>query len=271
MRRTIGMAGLSLFLALAMAPRRSAWGAAERTGGFDHAHTLYRSVLEAYVSDGWVDYTGLKRSPATLRAYLDRLAGVSKAEFGTWSRHQQMAFLINLYNAATLDLVVRHYPVKSIRDIGSFLKGPWKQEVVDLFGEKVTLDHVEHDLLRKEYPDARVHFALVCAARSCPALRGEPYTAARLDAQLDAQGRAFLAAPSKNRVDTKARVVHLSMIFKWFAGDFERQSGTVLDFVAAYLPAEEARALKEDGPYRIEYTDYDWRLNDRKYAPGPGG
>jgi Protein of unknown function, DUF547 len=233
---------------------------------FDHSHSIYGRVLAAYVLEGLVDYTGLKKNPDDLNAYLDRLASVSREEFGEWSETQQIAFLTNLYNAATLKLIIDHYPVKSIRKIGVPCKGPWKQEVVRLFGERVTLDHVEHDLLRKDYKEPRIHFALVCAARSCPALRREPYIPERLDAQLADQGRLFLNDPSKNRVDLESRTVYLSKIFEWFRGDFEEHSRSVLAFVLPYLPNSVSKQVRSE-TFMIEYLDYDWTLNDQEAKP----
>jgi hypothetical protein len=134
--------------------------------------------------------------------------------------------------------------------------------VVSLFGKQVTLDHVEHDLLRKDYKEPRIHFALVCAARSCPPLRGEPFVADKLDEQLEDQGRTFLNTPSKNRVDSAKRTAYLSKIFKWFGGDFEAQAESILAFVRPYFVEETAKAMKE-GTFQVEYLDYDWSLNDR--------
>jgi len=230
---------------------------------FDHTHALFGKVLRTVVEDGGVDYAGLVQNPADLKAYLGQLASISRTEFGKWSEPEQIAFLSNLYNAATLQLIIDHYPVESIKKIGGRWKGPWKQEVVSLFGETVTLDHVEHDLLRKDYKEPRVHFALVCAARSCPPLRGEPYIPEKLDEQLRDQGRIFMNTPSKNRVDLENRTAYLSKIFKWFGGDFEEASGSVLAFVRPYFPKDTSRQL-EEGKFTVEYMDYDWTLNDRR-------
>ncbi len=229
---------------------------------FDHSHALFGRVLEEFVHDGWVDYAGLEQNPADLKAYLDRLAVVSDTEFEQWSEREQLAFLINLYNAATLKLIIDHYPVESIRKIWPAWKNPWKQEVVRLFGDEVHLDHVEHGLIRKDFKEPRIHFALVCAAVSCPLLREEPYTPGKLDEQLQDQGRAFLNTTSKNRVDIEGQTAHLSAIFKWFSGDFEEHSGSILAFVQGYFPEETARKI-EDGTFKVEYLDYDWSLNDR--------
>ncbi len=232
----------------------------------DQSHELFDQVLKKYVKDGLVNYSALKAHPEELDRYLDQVAAVPEADFKQWTEKQQLAFLINAYNAFTLRLIIDHYPVKSIKDIGSVLSGPWSQPVVRLFGVATTLDYLEHKLLRKNYAEPRIHFALVCAARSCPPLRGEAYQASRLDEQLDDQARKFLATPTRNRVEASERVVHLSPVFKWFAGDFEKKSGSVLEFLKPYWP-EPARAELEQGGFKIRYTTYDWSLNDAL----PGG
>jgi Protein of unknown function, DUF547 len=230
---------------------------------FDHTHAAFDAVLKRHVRDGLVDYAALKAAPAPLDAYLATLAAVPQVEFAGWPEKNRLTLLINLYNAATLRLILDHYPVKSIRSIGWLPGAAWKKEGVPLFGKKISLDHVEHGIIRKDYPDARAHFALVCAARGCPPLREEAFTAARLDAQLDDQGRRFLGDPVKNRVDAAARTVHLSAIFKWFSGDFEAASGTVLKFAAPFFPDAARAALGDGGGFKIDYTDYDWSLNDQ--------
>lgn len=229
---------------------------------FDHGHVRWTDILKRRVSNGRVDYAALKQAPEQLNRYLAELGNVSKASFKTWSTNQQIAFLINLYNAQTLDLIVRHYPVKSIKDIGSFFKGPWDQPVVRLFGARTTLAKVEHEMLRKDYREPRIHFALVCAALGCPLLRQEAYRAEDLDRQLDEQGRVFLGTSEKNRADLKARTIYLSPVFRWFETDFESTAGTVLDFVRPYFPEPVQEELRQ-GRFRIRYTDYDWSLNSR--------
>jgi hypothetical protein len=171
-----------------------------------------------------------------------------------------MAFLINAYNAYTLQLIIDHHPVKSIKDIGSFFKGPWDQPVVRLFGRTLTLNNLEHDIIRVDYQEPRIHFALVCAARGCPPLRNEAYLADRLEEQLDDQVRRFLATPDKNRVDASRRTVYLSPIFKWYGADFEKQHGSVLAALQPYWPKASASVLAQGG-FKIRYTDYDWSLN----------
>lgn len=237
--------------------------AAATASAFDHTHAAFEGVLQRHVRDGLVDYAALKAAPRDLDRYLAALAAVPEAEFKAWSEPQRLAFLLNLYNAATLRLILDHYPLTSIRRIGFLPGAAWKKEGVALFGKKVSLDHVEHGIIRPEYPDARAHFALVCAARGCPPLRGEAYVAPRLDAQLDDQGRVFLGDSRKNRVEVATRTVHLSAIFKWFAGDFEAAGGTVLKFVTPFFPDPARAALAAGGDFTIAYTDYDWSLNDQ--------
>lgn len=141
--------------------------------------------------------------------------------------------------------------------------------MVRLFGSTTTLDFVEHKLLRKNYNEPRIHFALVCAARSCPPLRSEAYQANRLDEQLDDQARRFLADPSKNRVDPAERVIYFSPIFKWYAGDFEKRSDSVLGFVKPFWPESVGKKL-EKADFKVRYTEYGWSLNTAApTAPNP--
>ena len=242
-------------LALAVAP-------VARAVDFDQTHAAFDRLLRQHVHDGWVNYTTLQADPKPLNAYLDSLAAVPEKEFTRWPEKQRLAFLINLYNATTLKLIVDNYPVKSIKKIGGFLSGPWKQKVVHLFGKLTTLGEVEHGIIRKQYPDPRAHFALVCAAKGCPPLRAQAYVASQLDEQLDDQGRIFLGQRQKNRVEAGARRIYLSPIFKWFSEDFEKKSGSVLKFVEPFLP-EKDRGVLASGRLKIKYTDYDWSLNDQ--------
>ncbi len=228
----------------------------------DHSHAAFTEVLQAQVKGAKVDYAGIKKSPAKLNAYLDSLANVKKFEYDKWSNDDKMAFLINLYNAATLKLIIDHHPVKSIKDIGSVIKGPWKQKVVRLWGNKVTLDHVEHDLLRPTFNDPRVHFAVNCASIGCPDLLNEAFQASKLDAQLDKQTRTFLADSSRNRLDAKNKTLYLSSIFTWFEKDFVKKSGSVENFVAPYFNDNDSAVIQRGG-LKIKNTDYDWNLNGK--------
>lgn len=246
---------------LAVALVGSSWLSAT-AAEFDASHTAFDRVLKQRVHDGAVDYAGLKADPAPLAAYLDQLARVSEDDFEGWSDQAQLAFLINLYNATTLQLIVEHYPLKSIRSIGWLPGSAWKQQVVRLFGRTISLDDLEHGMIRPDYHEPRAHFALVCGARGCPPLRGEAFVGDRLGAQLEEQGRIFFRQSQKNRIDPTARVIYLSPIFKWFHEDFEGRAGSVVKFVAPYFP-ETIGPASDIGTFEIRYTDYDWSLNDQ--------
>jgi hypothetical protein len=226
------------------------------SSAFDDTHGLYGQVLTLYVKDGLVDYRGLKSNPRDLNSYLESAAQVTRKEFDSWSKDEQLAFLINLYNARTLELIVKNYPVKSIKDIGNGGKGPWEEPVVELFGETITLNTLENGMIRRNYKEPRIHFALVCAAMGCPPLSAEPYSAGKLDDQLEAQTKKFLEDTEKNSVDRNNKTIRLSPIFEWYAADFESAAGSVPGFLKKYY------GDLTHGQYIIVYTDYDWSLND---------
>jgi hypothetical protein len=246
-------------------------------GAYDSKHALWNQLVSARVKDGVVDYQGLKADSAKLDQYVAQVGEVTAEEYGKWGREDQMAYLINAYNAFTARLITDFYPVDSIRDIGGKVGGglfnkkskQWKvseyqvgdrKVVFRAMGKPVTLDEIEHENLRPIFKDARVHFALVCGAVSCPFLRSEAYVAARLNEQLDAQGKQFLADPFRNRYDGTKNTLYLSKIFDWFSGDFKKD-GDVYSFVKKYLPETVVAQIK-DKP-EIEYLEYDWSLNSR--------
>lgn len=228
---------------------------------YDHSHATLDAVLKTRVHNGLVDYSGLKAERESLDSYLATAGAVAMADFQQWSKDEQLAFLINIYNAATLQLIIDNYPVDSIKSLGSLLKSPWSRETVLLFGKKISLGTLEHKIIRKNYEDARVHFALVCAALGCPPLRSEAYVGARLSEQLDAQAKSFLSTATKNRIDSEKKVLWLSPIFDWYRKDFDTASTSLSAFVAPYLGVAADTPLDS---YKIEYTDYDWSLNDDK-------
>jgi hypothetical protein len=193
----------------------------------------------------------LKAAPVPLKTYLAEAGAVPETEFNSWDKTKQLAFLINLYNAATLQLIVDHYPVESIKDIGGFFKGPWDQPAVPMFGKTITLNTLEHKIIRPNYHDPRVHMALVCAAKGCPILRNEAYTADQLDAQLDDQSRHYLATPAGLVIDREKGTASVSSIFKWYGDDFE----SVPAFLETYS-GDSVEGLK------IKYLSYDWSLNE---------
>lgn len=234
----------------------------QKVFAFDHTHAAFQAVLDKHVKDGLVNYKAIKAAPEGLKTYLQSTAKVTKEEFQKWSETQQVAFLINLYNAETIELVIDHYPVVSIKDIGGFLGNPWKKEVVELFGEKTTLDVIEHEMLRKDYKRPEIHFAIVCASIGCPPLHEKVYLAEKLDKQLDERTRTFMADEDKNRVDNVRKRIVISPIFRWFSEDFEKKSGTTLRYVLLYMPKEKIK--KVDRFWAIRYTEYDWSLNEQK-------
>jgi hypothetical protein len=242
----------------------------------DHNHSVFAEVLRKHTQagNGLVDYASVKASPESLRRYLNELAAVTEDEFDSWSEPEQMAFLLNLYNAATIQLVADHYPVQSIKKIGSLFRSPWKLPVVKLWGKTITLDDLEHGIIRAEYREPRIHFALVCAAKGCPPLRSEPYLAETLSAQLEEQGRRFFAEREKNRIDAGRRTVYLSPILKWFKEDFTRDGKTLVEFAAPYFGSEGVALLQREGrKFKVRFTDYDWSLNDwekKKETVDPG-
>lgn len=205
---------------------------------------------------GRVDYGALRADRKALDAYLVALGAVPKAAFDEWDRHEQLAFLLNLYNAATLQLIIDHPGVRSIRDIGG-AGGPWRLARVSLFGALRTLDAIEHELIRPGYAEPRVHFALVCAAQSCPHLRPEAYEGARLIAQLDEDTRTFVRRTTS--FDPKTRALTVSALFEWFAADFAGEGG-VVPFLVRYLDPPPGASLSP-AAVTLQTAAYDWGLN----------
>lgn len=254
------------------------FGEARADDLFDHSD--FDAILRARVdSGGLVDYEGLLADRAALDAYVARMGDVERASLDSRRREERMAFWINAYNAITLARILDHWPPKglglihpklSIRNID----GVWDKLTTRVAGAEITLDAIEHEILRPEFGDPRIHAAIVCASIGCPALRNRAYTAENLDAQLDRAARDFVRDPSKNLVDRDAKVVELSPIFKWFAEDFAAQASEVpsaaegklakyaggLGFLARHASEEDAEFLRS-GDYKAKYGDYDWSLN----------
>jgi Protein of unknown function, DUF547 len=159
-------------------------------GAFDHAHKRWAGVLAAHVNDGRVNYRAIHDQPAALRVYLGDLSAVPYPEFQRWPPPQRLAFLINLYNAATVKLVADHWPVDKLTDIRRHFKGPRQQRVVRLFGRRWTLDELENQWIKKHFSDPRVDATLCRATRTGPSLRSEPYFPSRLETQLQEQASA---------------------------------------------------------------------------------
>jgi hypothetical protein len=214
-----------------------------------------------------VDYSKLKASRAQLDQYIARLGTVSSKQFDRWPRDEQIAYLINAYNAIVLQQVIDDYPIVRSNKPAALVRPANSVWQIDGFfttlkhrvaGRQLTLDQIEHEWLRPKYKEPRIHFALVCAAQSCPPLRNEAYRADRLNAQLDEQARAFLNDRARNRFDKDT--AQLSEIFKWFADDFGGEAG-LRAYLARYLNPELAGRIRNTS-YVIGYVDYDWMLND---------
>ena len=221
------------------------------------SHQLWDKLLKKHVNaSGMVNYKGFKQDKGELDSYLKLLS--DNPPQSNWSENDQKAFWINAYNAFTVALIVKHYPVKSIKDIGGKIykvNTPWDIRFITIGGKKYDLNNIEHGILRKKYNDPRIHFALVCASISCPRLRSEAYTGAQLDAQLEDDGRDFLADKSKNRIT--AERADLSKYFSWYKGDFTK-NGSLVDFINKYSQT------KINSRTAIGSIDYNWNLNEQK-------
>lgn len=231
------------------------------------SHSLFTAILQDHVEDGVVNYGDL-RSDARLGAYLDQLSAAAPESLA--NDDDKLAFWINAYNAFTLKIVCDNYPIESINElhfvnryVGWLLKKMvWDKKFIEIAGKRISLNHIEHEIIRKEFKEPRAHFALVCASKSCPPLRSEAFEGSELDAQLQDQGRAFFADSKRNRVDSERKTVHLSAIFSWFKKDFGRTDRDILEFAAQFLSESTARAiLSNPGAWTVEHLDYDWSLN----------
>jgi hypothetical protein len=242
---------------------------------FDQNHAAWDALLKRHVvvaqngSSTRVDYAGFHADRSALQAYLDGLSSVTQTEYRGWTREQQLAFLINAYNAFTVALVLTRYPdLKSIKDLGSFLRSPWKQEFFMLLGA------VEQGLIRAPgaFDEPRIHFAVNCASIGCPMLGDKSYVAERLDSQLEDSVRRFLGDRSRNRYNPASGELEVSRIFDWYKVDFEKGNrgiSSVPQFLARYADfladGAVARAVVRQGRAQIRYLDYDWTLNDTKH------
>ena len=245
---------------------------------FDHSHAAWSALLRKHVVliDGGrgsqLRYAGIAADRPALKACTDTLSAVSAATFNGFSKPQQKAFLINAYNAFTVELILTRYPkLASIRDLGSLLQNPWKPKFIKLLDTQMSLDNIEHDTLRARgrYDDPRVHFAVNCASVGCPMLREEAFVAERLDAQLDEQTRRFMGDRSRNRFNSGSDRLELSKIFDWYGDDFKqghRGIQSLAGFAATHAdlladsPADRDRVRGQQ--VGIAFLDYDWKLND---------
>ena len=221
------------------------------------SHKEWDKLLKKHVNaTGMVNYKAFKSDKAGLDAYLKILS--DNPPQSSWSKSDEKAFWINAYNAYTVSLIVSKYPVKSIKDIaGKIYKinTPWDIKFITIGGKKYDLNNIEHSILRKKYDDPRIHFALVCAAMSCPKLQQEAYTGSDLDKQLDDAGKEFLNDKSKNKIT--AEKAELSKYFSWYKSDFTT-NGSLAEFINKYS------STKMNEKTKIISLDYNWSLNEQK-------
>ena len=247
---------------------------------FDHTHAPWTALLKKHVvvlrggQATQVRYAGFSNDRKLLQAYLGTLSAVSESGFKSFSTVQQQAFLINAYNAYTVELILTKYPdLTSIRDLGSLLATPWKRKWVSLLGTTVSLDEIEHEMLRKRgrYDEPRIHFAVNCASIGCPALREEAFVGERLEAQLEEQTVRFLSDRSRNRYNAERARLDVSKIFDWYGEDFRLGHHGIASLPAFFArhadrladaPADRDRIRTQK--VEITFLDYDWKLNDAR-------
>lgn len=229
--------------------------------------SAYARLLETHVRPGVIDgirlvvvgYGGIKSDPNYRKALQALAEGAPDALQNT---NERLAFWINAYNLLAIKAVLDQYPAKSIKDGGSLFQSIWKKQIGNVAGKAYALDDIEHGILRKEFSEPRIHFAIVCASLSCPDLRAEPYLARRLDNQLDEATRLFLANPTKGLAPgPDGKTAKVSSIFKWFRDDFGVAGGVSKFILAKAEPALATRiaGLTDAG---LSYLGYDWSLND---------
>jgi len=233
-------------------------------------HALLTEILGAYVRDGAVNYKELKKD-SRLAQYINYLSNTDPDKLA--SSPEKLAFWINAYNAYTLKIICDRYPVKSINDlhtgglvVGSVIKATvWDRKIAVINKRKLSLNFIEHRILRRQFKDPRVHFAIVNGAKGGPPLRNEAYEADKLDEQLDEQGKIFFAQENKNTFDFKNKTAKISPIMGWFKDDFGKSQGAVLGFILKFLPPDSAKLIQDEvKTWKIEYSSYDWSLNDER-------
>ena len=220
-------------------------------------HEAWDTLLKKHVDEnGWVDYEGFIKNQEELEAYLETLSSSPPAT--DWPEEAKLAYWINAYNAFTVKLIVDNYPLKSIRELHTlpFVATIWHEDFFQIGGQPASLDQIEHSILRKEFYEPRIHFAINCASVSCPVLRNEAYEADKLERQLTDQAKRFLASPIRNNITVDK--VELSRIFQWFKGDFTKE-GSLIEFLNQYAP------VKIHSDAEVSYLDYDWGLNVEKH------
>ena len=256
-------------LSLLLLAGTPAWSAS-----FDHS--AFDALLTRHVANAMVDYDAFQASPE----FPKYLAALAQADPAALDDQERLAFWINAYNAYTIQLINTHRERDSIRNINKTLgvaaKGPWHEKLVKAGRQVYHLDNVEHDIIRKQWKEPRIHFALVCAAMGCPPLRSEAYTGSKLEGQLADQARKFLLeSPAKNRVDVKTGTVHGSIIYvKYYREDFGSTDASIGKYLAGFYADGPEKQLLLFGKFKLTETDYNWTLNSQEQAQrlqAPGG
>ena len=241
---------------------------AQEARPFDQSHAAWSEVLRACVRDGGFDYALLKKDRTQFDGYVLSLTRVTPQELAGWTREQRFAYWINAYNAFTVQRVIDSYPLKSIRKLdGAFgITSVFEKPFIPLQAhhpdgknEELALNDLEHKILRVQFKDARLHAAINCASVSCPPLRNEAFVAERLDAQLEAQMKAFVNDPTRNTLDAAGKKLAVSEIFKWFEEDFERDAKSVKEYLVRFAPPATHDFIRGA---KLQYLAYDWDLND---------
>ena len=251
-----------------LAPKAEPWERWQQYQASDQRridHESWSGFLNAYVTrsaDGVMRIAYSRVTDRDKAVLSDYIAGLSELEISGHSRPEQFAYWVNLYNALTVQVVLEHCPVMSIRDIdispGLFADGPWRKPLITVQGENVSLDDIEHRILRPGWGDPRIHYAVNCASIGCPDLQPEAFTAANTERLLEQAARDYINHPRGVRVDRSG--VTLSSIYNWFASDFD-QAGGVLDHIRRYATADLKARL--EGIETIDGYTYDWSLNDK--------
>lgn len=245
----------------------AAYGSSAGQEKFDLSFKAWDQILKSSVKvtgkQSRVNYRALKSSPQALDDFLASVESVKKETFERWNSEQRLSFLINAYNAFTIKLIVDHYPVKSIKDTGSFLSSPWKKKFFKLWGEEHALDDIEHKMIRPVFKEPKVHFALVCASKGCPPLSPTAFLPEKLAAQLEEGASIFLTDLEKNRFDSVKSTLFISSIFKWYGDDFKEKYGSAQTFIAPRITRNSEDQKKASAATtQINYLDYDWTLNE---------
>ncbi|HYD56911.1 MAG TPA: DUF547 domain-containing protein [Burkholderiales bacterium] len=245
------------------------WAGSAAAQAFDHGHAQWDALLREHVvlsqdsKASRVRYESLARNRAALQRYLAGLSAVTAEQFAGWTRAEQMAFLINAYNAFTVEKVLMRYPeVRSIWDFGKLFSNPFRDRFFQLLGRPASLDDVEHETLRKNYRDPRIHYAVNCASIGCPMLREEAYVAGRLERQLDEQAARFLSDRTRNRLAGDR--LEVSRIFDWYKEDFEPRDAYFARYATLLADDPDGRRRIAEGRAKLGFLDYDWTLNDAR-------